>query len=158
MFDIHDFKYFCREISVIVIISGVLLSFVPESKLKKSYKSFVILMTIFMFITPFSKVKSVEFLNDNINFSSNLTKEDLMVNNSNLVLHCAENLLNERLNSTLAGVNITVGCESHIKEEGGKAYIEKVDILGELSSEDKNKVISQVESVLGGGVEIDFVG
>ncbi|MBR5826522.1 MAG: hypothetical protein IKY78_05500 [Clostridia bacterium] len=140
-----------------MIISGVLLALIPDSKLDKSYKSFVALITMFMFITPFFKAKKDDTFVTLTSFSTEISKEELMYNDTSLVLNCAEDLLDQSIDDALKNAEINALCESCIKEKNGEAYISKVDIHGELTKEEEGKVISIINGIAG-GVEIEFVG
>ena len=134
-----------------------MLTFVPDSKLYKSYKGFVALMVIFMFITPLAKTESLNTFAYSTSDSAELSEEKLLNNDSSLVLACAEDLLNKSLEDAVKNAEINAEFKSYIKEENGEAYISKIDVYGELSEEEEEKVLSIINEIAG-GVEIEFIG
>ena len=112
---------------------------------------------MFMFITPFFKAKKDDTFVTLTSFSTEISKEELMYNDTSLVLNCAEDLLDQSIDDALKNAEINALCESCIKEKNGEAYISKVDIHGELTKEEEGKVISIINGIAG-GVEIEFVG
>lgn len=154
----QDFKNWCRIVCITVIFSGVLLSVVPDSKLNKSYKAFISLLVIFMLISPLSNKKSVELSSDILNRTADISEEELMIKNSNIILDCAENILDNRVNEILNKAKIDGYCKSHIKEKNNEAYIEKIDIYGSFNADEKNTVVSLLGDALGGDIEIEFIG
>lgn len=134
-----------------------MLTFVPDSKLYKSYKGIVALMVIFMFITPLAKTESLNTFAYSTSYSAELSEEKLLNNDSSLVLACAEDLLNKSLEDAVKNAEINAGFKSYIKEENGEAYISKIDVYGELSEEEEEKVLSIINGIAG-GVEIEFIG
>ena len=133
-----------------------MLAFVPDSKLYKPYKGFVALMVIFMFITPLAKTESLNAFAYSTSYSEELSEEKLLNNDSSLVLACAEDLLNKSLEDAVKNAEINAGVKSYIKEENGEAYISKIDVYGELSEEEEEKVLSIINGIAG-GVEIEFI-
>lgn len=153
----HDLKYWCRALCIIVIISGVLLSFIPDSKLNNSYKALVSLMIIYMLISPFSNSNSIDSLASFSDYTSGITEDELLLNDSSLVLDCAENLLNTTLNDALRKAALDAECKTHIKENKNEAYISKIDVYGNLAENEETEVVYIIKGIAG-GVEIDFIG
>ena len=152
-----DFKNWCGVINVTVITSGVLLYFVPESKLKKSYKGFVSLLTVFLFISPLSDMKSIGLSLKNTNISNELSEESLLLESSNVVLDCAESLLEQRLDELIVNINTKAYCKAHIKNNEDTAYIERIEIYGELTKDERQNITSVLDEVTG-GVVLEFIG
>ena len=114
-------------------------------------------MVIFMFTTTFTKTESLNTFAYSTSYSAEIAEEQLLNNDSSLVLTCAENLLNKSLEDAVKSAEINADCKSYIKEENGEAYISKIDVYGELSEEEVVKVISIINGIAG-GVEIEFIG
>ena len=152
-----NFKSWCGVISVTVIVSGVLLYFVPESKLKKSYKGFVSLLTVFLFVSPLSDIRSIGLSLKNADSDNELSEEKLLLESSNVLLDCAENLLEQRLNELIASINSKAYSKAHIKENENGAYIERIEIFGELRKDERENITSVLVEVTG-GAELEFVG
>ena len=114
-------------------------------------------MVIFIFITPLAKTESLNTFAYSTSDSAELSEEKLLNNDSSLVLACAEDLLNKSLEDAVKNAEINAEFKSYIKEENGEAYISKIDVYGELSEEEEEKVLSIINEIAG-GVEIEFIG
>jgi len=153
-----DLKHWCHIICVTVIVSGVLLSFLPQNKLKKSYKGFVSILLIFIFVSPFSDLKDIGSYFKKISDTNNVSEQELMLQNSTVVIDCAENILEERLNTLLEEYEFKAECKAYITEENSEAKLEKIDIIGRLSSDEKEKISKLLTDATGGDTLIEFVG
>ena len=153
-----DIKLWSRIICITVIASGVLLSIIPESKLKKTYKGFVSLLIIFVFINPLSGLKDSGGLVGDYSYKGGISEIELNSDSTGVVIDCAEGLLNERLDVILNEADIEANCKSKIKEKDSEAYIDKIEIYGELTDEETDKVIALLAEVTGGDTEVEFVG
>lgn len=151
-------KLWCRIICITVIASGVLLSVLPETRLKKSYRAFVSLLVVFVLISPFSRFKDIGKLIDDLSYKSEFSQENLILDNSQVVINCAEELLEERLNEILYESDIEGYCKSCIKENESGAYIEKIEVYGEFTSEQTDKIIIMLTEATGGDTKIEFIG
>ena len=130
----------------------------PDSKLKKSYKGFISVLTIFMFLSPFSELKNLSEIIEKTDFKYGITEEKLLLESSNVILDCAEDLLDSRLNEILDFAELEGYCKTYIKEINGEAYIDKINIYGEFSFDEEKIIISLINEAVGGDAEIEFVG
>lgn len=154
----NDIKNWCRIVCVTVIISGILMSLMPETIIKKTYKGFVSLLIIFIFINPLSGIKGIGEIIENNSHSNELSEQELMLQSSDVVLDCAEGLLKERLDTIMAEAGVDAICETFIKEMDGEAYIEKIEIYGDITSYEAQKIESLFSTAIGGDIEIEFCG
>lgn len=152
-----DIKSWCRIICITVIASGVLLSIIPESKLKKTYKGFVSLLIIFVFINPLSGLKGSGGLLGDFSYKGGVSEDELKSDSTSVVIDCAENLLNERLDDILNEADIDASCKTQIVEKDSEVYIGKIEIYGGLTDEETDKVIAMLAEVTGGDTEIEFI-
>ncbi len=153
-----ELKQWCRIISVTVIFSGILISVLPEAKLKNTYKGFVSVILIFVFLSQMSDVEDMFKITGSIIYNSEYSEEELSEKNSTIVLDCAENLLEERLNASITEVNSGCHCDAFLSESNGQAYIEKIKVFGYLSNEDEKEIDAIISEMTGGDTEIEFIG
>lgn len=154
----NDIKNWCRIVCVTVIISGILMSMMPETIIKKTYKGFVSLLIIFIFISPLSGIKGLGEIIESSSHSIELSEQELMLQSSYVVLDCAEGLLKERLDTIISEAGIDANCETFINEIDGEAYIEKIEIYGDITSYEAQKIESLFSTAIGGDIEIEFFG
>ena len=153
-----DIKSWCRYICITVIASGVLLSILPDTWIKKSYKCFVTLLTVYLFIVPIKEVSKFKNFFENINYGVGYTEEDLMLENTNIVIDCAEKLLEKRLNEIMNESGTDGYCKAYIKEKAGEAFIEKIEIYSDLSADEYENIVLMLSQVVGGETVFEFIG
>ncbi len=153
----NDIKLWCKLICIISIVSGVLLSLLPKSKLDTAFRGLVSVLLVFCFVYPLGENKN---LFKNISFiSSNavISEEDMFVNNSNIIVDCAEELLEQQLNEVIVAVNSDGRCKAYIAQTDGVAYIEKVEVYGSFSDREVPDIRLQIQNLIGGDADIEFV-
>ncbi len=153
-----DMKSWCRFICITVIASGVLLSILPDTWIKKSYKCFVTVLTVYLFISPIKEITEIKSLFENVNYSGEYTEEDLMLENTNVVIDCAEKLLEKRLNEILKENGTDGYCKAYIKEKEGEAFIEKIEIYSNLPADEYDSIVLMLSQVAGGETVFEFIG
>lgn len=122
--------------AVVAIVSAVIMSVVPECRLKSSYKTLCALIILFALFSAFSSAESVDadFIRDSEKDSIYMSE-----NTDELLIREGENVLDRMLENKLYEGGLEVKCKSEIVIEDNVMRVERVYIYGNLSKEEQEK-------------------
>lgn len=137
----EEIKKWSLLISAVAVISGVLLSVLPEGKLKKAYKTLTGVILVYAFLYPVVSGHYVnftvsEFLSDNYEISENIDKYALSA-----VIGSAQKAIKELIENELEKKSISSKVTVECTEKDGEVKIASVSFLDNLSEEEKDEVI-----------------
>lgn len=128
-------------ISAVAVVSGILLSVLPEGKLKKAYKTLTGVILVYAFFYPvvsgyYVDFSVKDFLSDNYEISENIDKYALSA-----VISSAQKAIRELLEDELQKKNIHSSITVECGESEGEIKIISVSFSDLLTKEEKNEVI-----------------
>ena len=141
-------KQWCLTISAISILSGVLVSLLPESGHKNLFKTVVGIIMIYAVILPLTDGKGVdfnieEFIVDNYSVSEDIDKYALssMVDSAEKAI---ENLLSEEAEKS--GIDCKFKCRCIVKDN--KIEVEEISVTTDIN-ENEIMVIENISESMG---------
>lgn len=154
----NDVKQWCMLISAVSIVSGIIMSIIPESKLKKVYNCLVTVLLVYVFILPLIKEEKYDF-----DFKSYLKQnEEVSKEFSDKSFLPAESVINSEIGESI---------ERRLKENGFDADCTvkctvgqnnfSVDKITVLIADDfsKNEIINDIlKEYTTALTKIEFVG
>lgn len=134
-------------ISAVAVISGILLSVLPEGKLKGAYKALTGVILLYAFLYPMLSGNTIDFdvadfLSDNYEISENIDKYALSA-----VISSAEKAIKELLEGEIKKNNINCEIKVQCSEENGEILIDSLCFTGTLAKEEKTQVINIAKSL-----------
>lgn len=150
----EEIKKWTLLISAVAVISGVLLSVLPEGKLKKAYKTLTGVILVYAFLYPLVSGHYIgftmnEFLSDNYEISENIDKYALSA-----IISSAQKAIKELIESELEKKSIESKVTVQCTESGGEIKVTSVSFLDDLSDTIKSKVI---DICLSFGIDKDII-
>lgn len=145
-------------ISSVAVISGILLSVLPEGKLKGAYKTLTGMIILYAFLYPMLSGNTIDFnvdnfLLDNYEISENIDKYALTA-----VISSAEKAVKELLDEEIKKKNINCEIKVQCSEEKGEIIIDSLSLTGILTKEEKTQVINIAKSLGFSEDKIIFTG
>lgn len=134
-------------ISAVAVISGILLSVLPEGKLKGAYKALTGVILLYAFLYPMLSGNTIDFnvddfLSDNYEISENIDKYALSA-----VISSAEKAIKELIDEEIKKNNINCEIKVQCSEEKGEIIIDSLCFTGTLTKEEKTQVINIAKSL-----------
>lgn len=134
-------------VSMVSVISGILLSFVPKGKMKAAYKTLVSIILVYSFLLPLIDTKSIDFniedyLSDNYEVSENYDKYAIqsVVSSAEKAI---EDMLSEFANSEEIDCSFSVKCEI-VKD---RIAVASIEVVGTADSAAKEKIIAHIDEL-----------
>ena len=150
-------KQWTIVISTVTIISGVLISLLPESSHKNLYKTIVGIVLLYTFIQPIIggnniDFKVTDFISDNYKVSENIDKYAL-----SSMVNSAENAIEELLvqEATNKNIDCTFTCRCAVENE--QIVVKEIRVEN-LQTQSHQTIIDIVKSLGLSGNIIEFAG
>ena len=144
-------------ISSVTIISGVLISLLPENSHKNLYKTIVGIVLLYAFIQPFTggyniDFKVIDYISDNYKVSENIDKYAL-----SSMINSAENSIEKLLaqEATNKSIECTFTCKCAVENE--QIVVKKI-IIENLQPQSHQTIIDIAETFGFSGNIIEFAG
>lgn len=140
-------KQWTITVSMVSVISGILLSFVPKGKMKAAYKTLVSIALVYSFLLPLIDTKSIDFniedyLSDNYEVSENYDKYAIqsVVSSAEKAI---EDMLSEFADSKKIDCRFSVKCEI-VKD---RIAVASIGVVGTADSAAKEKIIAHIDEL-----------
>lgn len=135
-------KQWSLMISAVCIFSGVLLSLLPNSKLKPAYKTLTGILLIYVFLYPLIDSKTLyinidDYIRDNYQVSENIDKYAL-----SSMIHSAETAIEKFLEESLYKSGIICDVSVKCNSSNDEIVIERIEISGITAAESKQQIIA----------------
>lgn len=143
-----NIKQWTITVSAVSILSGILLSVLPESSHRKLYKVMVVVILIYGVFQPFSTAERVcfdigDYLSENYRVSENTDKYAINAMRSSAEKAIESLLAQETENS---GIKCTFSCECEVSDTEIKVV--KITVATDAEEDEKN-TITDIASSLG---------
>lgn len=155
----QEFNQWTKLIALVSILSGVLLSIVPQSKLKSSFKMLCVSILIYTIVFPLSSYDLTQLdFSDLLSMQEELEQE-YEEQNERLTQQTSEAALEEVLRQELEENNIeydeiAVTCTY----EGENLVIDGIIIKGDFTNEQGELIADIIEQNIGDLAQLELVG
>lgn len=152
----REIENWSKIISIVTIISGVLVSLIPKSKLTSAYKTMVAILLIYLFISPFSSlIKNI----NSVSFRAPDYIEDDMLSIANEpIFETAETIINDKIEAVLSEKGYNIKCAVSLNENDSHIHIDEIIIYGNFSKNEKANIKEIISDFLETAYEIKFSG
>ncbi len=147
-------------VSLVSAMSSVFILILPESRQKKAFSTFSIVVLVFSLIYPMSKSpeKSFDF-SDIFSLLENKSIEDEIIESENyLLLSAVSSETIEYLEKSFSEYGIECKCEVDCIYEKDTILIKSISVNGDFSAEQNSIIAFEIYEVAGEKVEIVING
>lgn len=137
-------KEWAVVISAVSVISGVLLSVVPEGKLRPAYKTLISIVLVYCIMLPLINSWSIDFsfeeyLRDNYEVSENYDKYALQS-----VISSAQKAVEETLSEYSEEINIPCNFDVKCEFSEEQVFVSEIAVIGADTAEIKDKITAMI--------------
>lgn len=150
----------CRIIALISLLSSVLLLVVPESRIKKAFKTLLSFILIYAFISPLSNIDADFSFVDNYLSGVSSDSQEKIINDYQYypVIQAGEAELEIYFNDIISKCGAQGKCEVICNYEEERILIKEVIIHGLIGEKERNLITDEVRKVGDEETIISFSG
>lgn len=147
----NEIKFWCKTICIICIISGVMVSLLPKSKVNSAFKTLIGIMIIYTVLIPVAD-KGDDYMN-NINTISTCayTEDDLFSLNQEVINDLAQSLLKDKINEYIS----SIGSHGECSDCSFSVENEEKNIMIVIKGIEDEKIKLQIKLYISDTVEGD---
>ncbi len=156
----EQLNLWCKIVSSVSVISAVFMLVVPESKIKKAFKTLLTLILLFSLLFPFKTGDIVlsSFADKITSFHANNYKAEINDYKDIAVIYASQTEIENYLTETFSVSGIDCDCRVICDYDGEKIHIVKIEIEGDLSDEEKKFMCFKINEISDEETEVIFNG